>query len=255
MEPNTESKKEIPIERKKDSVAIIGCADSKNMAPFKDPAWDFWGVNNLFLTMPNQPWSAWFEIHDLTLNGKVFCRRGKPEFRGQNVNEYLAGIAKLSCPVWMQKQWPQVPNSIAYPLDDILKKFGNYFTNTISYEIALAIHLGYKTIAIYGVDMAIDTEYYWQRPSCEYFLGLAIGLGINIIIPDEADLLKARFLYGFNEPQEQAWTKKVRSQIESMQHRQQHAIQQLKMAEKQVEQYTGAIAAAQEQIKIWKTCG
>lgn len=241
--------------KKNQKLCIVGCSDSKGLAPFKEPGWDYWGVNNLYLTMPDHPWVAWFEIHDIakTPDDKNFLRRAKPEFRGQHVNDYLAGISKLPCPVIMQHVWPEIQNSIPYPLEEILKKFGNYFTNTISYEIALGILLQYKTIAIYGVDMAVDTEYFWQRPSCEYFLGLAVGMGIEIIIPDEADLLKTRFLYGFNEPKESAWMAKQKSQIDSLKHRQDHAVQQMELAKKQVEQYTGAIAALQESMKIWKS--
>ena len=73
----------------------------------------------------------------------------------------------------MQKAWKEVPTSMVYPLDAMLKKFGDYFTNSISWMLALAIHEGFEEIHVYGVDMAVDTEYHHQRPSCEYFLGLA----------------------------------------------------------------------------------
>jgi hypothetical protein len=36
--------------RKAPKVCIVGCADSKNMAPFLDPEYEIWGVNNLFIT-------------------------------------------------------------------------------------------------------------------------------------------------------------------------------------------------------------
>ena len=46
---------------------------------------------------------------------------------------------------------------------------------------------------MYGVDMAQDTllaaEYSEQRPSCEYFIGLAEGAGIRVDIPGGSDLL------------------------------------------------------------------
>ena len=41
-------------------------------------------------------------------------------------------------------------------------------------------------------------EYAAQRPSCEYFLGIAVGRGIKVTIPTTSDLLAARGLYGFD---------------------------------------------------------
>ena len=42
--------------QKRDKVAIVGCAESKSMTPFNMPdTWEFWGVNNLHVTMPKQP--------------------------------------------------------------------------------------------------------------------------------------------------------------------------------------------------------
>ncbi|NIP32916.1 hypothetical protein GWN26_10705, partial [Candidatus Saccharibacteria bacterium] len=235
---------------------IVGCSDSKTLAPFNDSNYEFWGVNNLFVNMPDKPWTRWFEIHEITHDGKHFKRRehfsqNPYDFRGQPVDDYIKGLGKLTCPVYMQKRWPNIPNSVVYPLKEIIEAYGNYFTNTVSYEIALAIFEGFKTIGIYGVDMAVGSEYGHQRPSCEYFIGLAIGLGIEVYIPPEADLLKIRHLYAFEENKEAAWLKKVRSQIESMKTRLKHSQQQLKTAETQVNQYIGAISAAQEQIKIW----
>ena len=41
---------------KREKVAIVGCAGSKTMAPFGNAnEWEFWGVNNLHLTLPKAP--------------------------------------------------------------------------------------------------------------------------------------------------------------------------------------------------------
>lgn len=56
---------------------------------------------------------------------------------------------------------------------------------------------------MYGVDMAQDTvlhaEYREQRPSCEYFIGIAEGAGIKVVLPPGSDLLKSSHWYGFDE--------------------------------------------------------
>lgn len=240
--------------REKNKLCIIGCSDSKTLAPVKDESYEFWGVNNLFLTMPDVAWSRWFEIHTITFNGQHYLRRGKPVFRGLDVDTYLRKIAQLSCPVYMQKLWSSIPNAILYPKDAIIQKFGRYFTNTISYQIALGVYLGFTTIAVYGVDMAVQTEYYVQRPSCEYFIGLARGLGIDVIVPDEADLLKTRYLYAFEEQEEDAFKKKIKHTKLSMQSRRSQATMQRDQLNRQVEQYIGAELAMDEMTKIWEAC-
>lgn len=253
------------------NIAIVGCSQSKDLAPFNDANFEIWGVNNLYPFIPRA--TRWFEIHEITLVNGVYLRRGSPVFRGQPVVEYLKNLgefaAKHNIPVYMQKKWDIVPTSVVYPLEEIVKTFGEYFTNTVSYELALAIYEKLKgtsnaeEIHVYGVDMAVDTEYHHQRPSCEYFLGIIRGLelgGMKIkhYIPDEADLLKTMYLYGFNEPHKNAWDKKRQMMAITMQQKRARLdgeIEQLKramqMKENQIQQYLGAEGALKESHKIW----
>ena len=245
-------------------VAIVGCSQSKSLAPFQDESFEIWGVNNLYPHIPRA--TRWFEIHEITQTGETFLRRGDTKFRGQPVNDYLKEMGiwtqEKNCPVYMQKHWDLVPTSVPYPVEEMLKKYGGYFTNSVSWMIALAIQEGAEEIHVYGVDMAVHTEYHHQRPSCEYFLGVAVGMGIKVYIPPEADLMKTRFLYGFQEPQERAWTKKVNmmmqttkekrarieKEIKDIKNRMEHEI---KFREAQLHQYAGAELALKESDKIW----
>jgi len=242
------------ITRLKDKVCIMGCSDSKTLAPIKDDYFEFWGVNNLFLSMPEVKWTRWFEIHDITFDGMDFHRRGKRVFRGQSVNKYIEKINELTCPIYMQKKWPSIKNSTIYPEAEIEEIFGRYFTNTISWQIALAFYMGFKEVHIYGVDMAVSTEYFHQRPSCEYFIGLGRGMGIKMVIPDEADLLKTRHLYAFEEQKENAFAKKIKHTLASMQARRQQSTMQRDHLTRQVEQYIGGELSLSEMLKIWETC-
>lgn len=244
-------------EKIKPKVAIVGTADSWKMAPFNDPEWEVWGVNNLYILLTQlQPAPAkpdrWFEIHEITFDNGKFKRRGDPVFRGKAVEPYLKELAAIDCPVFMQKHWDIVPKSVVYPLQEILTMFpSRYFTNTISYELALAVAMGYKEISIYGVDMAVGGEYHYQRPSVEYFIGIAEGRGIPVTIPAQADLLKTLFLYGFEEKRQGIFEKKVRMSIDSMAARQNQAQSILNQKSAEVQQYVGAISAAKEISKIW----
>lgn len=252
-----------PIPEGCKKVAIVGCAETKSQAPFGDQSWEIWGVNNLYLHIPR--WTRWFEIHSVAYDEikRKWFRRMNPdlkkgtyewsdEFRGQPAGDYIAGLAKMECPVYMQRRWDAIPGSKPYPLKEILARFPRqYFTNTISWMLALAIYEDFEEIHVYGVDMAVGSEYYYQRPSVEYFLGLIEGAGKKLYIPDEADLLKTRFLYGFGETEKCAWDKKIKNMLASMEQRKAQAQQNHDAAEAQVHQYIGALMAIKEVNKIW----
>lgn len=252
----TEQQREFQL-IKKPKVAIVGCADSREEANFNDPDFEFWGVNNLFMTMPG-PWSRWFELHTITHDGKNWLRKTQAEFRGQKIDDYLAKLQQLNIPIYMQHPCSAVTNAVLYPIDEIVKRFGNYFTNTISYMIALALISDFEEIHILGVDMAVDSEYGWQRPSCEYFIGLAKGMGKTVYIPETCDLLKTRYLYAFHELREVAFNKKLDKMGTAMKKRREKAIAQMEHAEKQrkfferqMYEYNGALATRDQILSHW----
>ena len=80
---------------------------------------------------------------------------------------------------------------------------------------------------------------------------MATGIGIPITIPPEADLLKTKFLYGFQEREHTAWEAKIVSILNGMGQRKQKALHKFEMARKQIDQYTGAEEAVKEIQRIW----
>ena len=235
-------------------VAIVGCADSRDQAPYDDPSFEIWGVNNLFLQLDVTPFAnrmRWFEPHTFTFDGLFFRRRGKKDFRGTPVVQYMTGLAQLGCPVYMQRPWPQIPNAVEFPIEKAIKQFGRYFTNTISYELALAIMLGFEEIHIYGVDMAVAEEFMNQRPSVEFFVGIAVGMGKKVYIPPEADLLKTRFLYGYEEPHTDQFNAKINKTHGQMGVRYNKAMQEMEVQKLKAAEYKGAMGFAREYQKIW----
>ena len=254
---------QFPIKEKK-KVYIVGCAASKNIVPWDDPNAEYWGVNNLYgIEIPGMHYDRWFEIHNLWQCPKTdkFLRRNLADFRGQPVLDYMQGLAKLNCSVYMQKHWLNlIPYSIPYPLDDVVKFFAEkglpvescrYITNTIAYEIMLAIYLGFEEIQVWGVDMSIGTEYEHQKACCEFWLGVALGMGIKTYLPSQADLLKTRFLYGFEEKQSAAWNEKVEKARVDMKLKRLQLEAQQKETEKVIEQYRGGEKAMEEVKVIW----
>lgn len=249
-----------PNLRKRNKVAIVGFADSRDEAPYPDNTWDIWGLNSLWECLPR--WDLWFEIHDRDIFawhtnkeiGYGLTREGKP---------YAEGLAKLGVPIMMTQAYPEIPNSIAYPIDLMAKKYGGcfqgpigaegfkYWTNSVSFMIAQAIDYGYPTIGVWGVDMATASEYNSQRPSCEFFLGVAAGLGRKIMLPATCDLLKTRFIYGFEDEKANQFNQKLDKLFNSMNGRFGGAQQQFELSRKQMDQYIGAMECIKEVKKIW----
>ena len=188
-------------------VAIVGFAGGHaHLAPFDNPDIECWGINRLWKILPDKKFDRWFELHNLR------------EFY-ENDPEHRAFLKQFEGPVYVRSQdyhlaleWG-IETAQPYPDAVILDRFFPYFNNTVSWLIALAILMndfdrhedgdGYEWMGLYGIDMAQDhvlqAEYSQQRPSCEYFIGLATGRGIEIYIPHGADLLKATHLYGYQD--------------------------------------------------------
>jgi len=174
------------LARPEKKVAIIGFTMSRDEAPWNQPGWEIWVCNNLALHLrPEQKFDRIYDLHDY---GTISS--DKPH------EAYLRTTDK---PVVVWNPRPEWPSSVPFPKDQITEAFGRYFSNSISWMIAHAIFEGATDIHVYGVDMAQGTEYAAQRPSCEYFLGLAAGRGINVHIPQTSDLLKVAAMYGVED--------------------------------------------------------
>ncbi len=233
-------------------VAIVGFAGTRGMAPYDDETWEIWAVNNLYNAIPRT--TRIFELH----------RRDDLEHReshGQPGESHIESLKKCPLPIYMQQRHEDIPTSVAYPIDAMIENFGiprmasklkdAYFTNSISFMIALAISEGFNVIHLYGVDMAVGTEYAEQRPSCEYYVGIAKGMGIDIRIPTESDLLKTRFIYGYEEDKVQAWKLKCQQTLAEMKKRKLQSDQRVAEQSAVSQKYEGAIQAVKEMERTW----
>jgi hypothetical protein len=179
-----------------DKVAIVGFAPSWNLAPYDDTNFDIWGINELYMQAVGKRFTAWFEIHD-------------PKSPSKDTEKHHKWLSECKIPLYMQKHYQEFPSSKAYPRDEVKKMVGTNFileghgsqysdySNQITWMILLAILQGYKEIHLYGVDMAQQSEYAWQRSSCQFAIGYAAGKGIKILIPKTSELCKYPRDYGF----------------------------------------------------------
>lgn len=178
----------------KKKLVILGTASTMGAAPFEDPSFEIWAISTAAAHEDMKRADRLFEMHPRRYFGQAAVLERLIEFDG---------------PVYMQEQFPEIPNAVAYPYNEVKEKFyipsmgdNLYVTNTITWMILLALHEGYKDINLYGVHMAHDTEYYYQQPSCAWALGMAQAMGCTIWLPKDSEILKARFEYGFGEPTE-----------------------------------------------------
>ena len=234
-------------------VAIVGFADTRADAPYNDPRWEIWGLNDLHGSIPR--YDRWFDIHPLdNIDQDYNLIRN----RGQTPPETIgtSGLKKLNVPIYMQKRFDDIPNSLSFPLKEIKEafQFGDYMTNSISYMIALAIYEGYQRIHVFGVDMAVAGEYTHQRPSCEYWLGVAAGKGIEIYIPPASDLLHCAFMYGFEAAKQKLVDEKIDRTIAEMLKRKSQIDDQLLQGQRASWQYDGAVGAMREMKKVHANC-
>lgn len=156
-------------------VALMGLSQAtRHLAPWNDPDWELWGL----------AWDAdafrmhrTFELHDMADLERTY----------PNLPAYLDRIQHCSR-LYMTDKF--LPNAAAYPFDAVGLDVGDYWCSSIAYMLALAIHERAEEIGIYGVAMAADDEYGYQKPNCEYLIGLARGRGIKVHVPEQSPLCK-----------------------------------------------------------------
>lgn len=179
------------------NIALIGSAPSSiRQAPFSNPDWDVWGCSPGAYGICTRV-SAWFEMH-----------RWEPPTAGVPMDpsvpwfspEYCQYLREAKFPVFTSVPIDEIPMHQVFPYEYLLQKYGPYhFTSTVAWMLALAIEQKPKAIGLWGVDMAATEEYSFQRPGCQHFIGLAMALGIEIILPPESDLMRPTTLYGISE--------------------------------------------------------
>ena len=153
-------------------IAVVGMSDSAKEAPFNTD-WKVWG-----LPWHREFWPRFdrhFEMHELSLI------REHPEVRPKDYEERLKTLPDL----YMQEAYKYIPNAKQYPFH-----ICNYYNSSIAYMLAMAIYQKPDTIGLWGVDMKAGEEFFYQRPNCEYLLGMAIGNGIEVVVHDSSPLCK-----------------------------------------------------------------
>ena len=78
--------------------------------------------------------------------------------------------------------------------------------------MAYAIMQKPATIGCWGIDMAAEDEYAYQRPGVHYFFDQAQQRDIQIIAPPQSDILEPLPTYAYKEQDPSYWRQKARIQ-------------------------------------------
>ena len=108
--------------------------------------------------------------------------------------------------------YDRYPGLVSYPLKEVLESTGApYLNNTVAMAIAYALHIGVKTLSLFGVDFTYPDAHISEkgRACCEFLLGLAAARGMEVRVPETTTLLDANMpdkFYGYD-----AWTVRAES--------------------------------------------
>lgn len=105
--------------------------------------------------------------------------------------------------IYTSKAYPEFPNSVDFPLKEVVNSLGfGYFNNTCAYALAYAIHIGVKTVRLYGMDYASADRGFAEagRACMEYWVATAISRGMKVWIAGDSSLCdqNKREFYGYS---------------------------------------------------------
>ena len=183
-----------------------------------------WGINDMIV---HRPLTVAFHMHDLgalwaiysdemashsyALDDKIVDDEIRPWLDNVccshqysvllHFKKIVERVTELGIPLISVREYQGIPTSVRYPIEEIIETFGTtYFTNSISYMLAYALWCGFREIYIYGCKMEQQEEILRDKSNLEFWLGIARGMGVKVVLDGEANLLETRnhVLYGFD---------------------------------------------------------
>lgn len=171
-------------------IAFLGGASTITHTPWWDPTWELWAHASCRSKCVREP-DVFFDLHPPAL-----WTNPKKKFWDPSYYDWLK---QNHVPIYMQEKYPEIPASIKYPFATMITEFPTgYMTNTMAYMMALALMEGVTHIGVFGCNYGADSEYGPQRGCAEYWLGIAEGRGVRVLLPPGCDLLnRPNLLYGY----------------------------------------------------------
>ena len=161
---------------------VCGAPSSEMSAPFNDEQYEVWVLGNRSQNYPR--FDRIFEIHDDL---------------SEHDERYAQWLVEKKIPMVVGENFPiEADHIIVFPYEESIKLFGSlYLTSSPAMMLCLAIMHGYEHVELYGVDLAIeDSEYFWQRPCMEAWIGFARGRGLDVVLHELSPVCKADYVEG-----------------------------------------------------------
>lgn len=122
---------------------------------------------------------------------------------------HIAYLGRCGVPVYMQEVDERIPTSVRFPYEAVTESLGLpdvngrkrlYLTSSVAWMMALALyeHKGGQTIdeiRLAGIEMLLGTEYARQKPCLEWWLGLAMGMGIKVMLAPTGSAILSDAIY------------------------------------------------------------
>ena len=170
-------------------VACVGFAtNTLSLVPWTDPSFEIWSMNQGHLHCQRRT-DRHFEMH---------LPDSTPDIRDPN---YMQWLKDLTIPIYMIQQYDYAPTSVRYPIERAIAyngEAGDYFMSTVAYMLALAGMEGFEEVHLYGINLAIGDEYFYEKPNAEHWIGYLRGKGIKVVIPQASALCKQFLRYGYH---------------------------------------------------------
>jgi hypothetical protein len=175
-------------------LGLLGCTENVKDAPFHDPSWTLASHTAARQFCRREP-DWYFDLH------RPECFRR--EHKAWN-STYHTWLKELQTPIFMQENWPDIPASVRYPIEQMTQEHRAYFTNHCAYMIALAMSEGVTHIGLWGCQYGVESERHVQRGSLEYWLGRFEQAGGQVILPVRKNSLLCfpSGLYGYDSHDE-----------------------------------------------------
>ena len=206
-------------------ILIAGFAESSRRWADEQPKdVEIWGMNEAhqFLPFETHNVTRWFQIHPRDFKEKEKVAAGAPSKLPPNTfgrnEKHVKWLRECKVPLVMNRDFEDIPNAEPFPFDEVKAKFGPcfledgeenkpenwrlYLTSTPAYMMAYALAKvpDLEEIRFSGIELAIGTEYYWQRPCFEWYCGYASGKGIRVIRPPMGCAILSAPVYAVDKP-------------------------------------------------------
>jgi hypothetical protein len=152
-----------------------------------DPSWEVWALNLIppFDSHRRLRADVWFDLHQ----------------RIAQTDDDMRWIAACPFPIYVPPDLEDAsPNAVHFPLEEIERTLGAYWSCTFGYQMALALHSGGVTdVALFGVELAYGTqrERTVEWACVAYWLGRLEQAGLSIHLPHNSSLGRHVARYGF----------------------------------------------------------